>query len=262
MLKQKIEQSKQVIEDALYEFPSESSLIAWSAGKDSTLVLKLTLDVCTEKNIPFPRVIDIDQNDQFEEITNFRDKLVKDWNLDLIIVKNTDFLQHANNIGDAISTRLLDDTNKSALHNIGYTEPCIIWVPDAPVCNHLLKTLPVNDAIQQQNIKALYTGIRWDEHKEREQETYFSERTRPEHTRVHPILHFTERDIWNATFELNIPYNELYIKGYRSLGSKTGSTKSSSIPAWEQDLENSSERAGRSPEKEKMMKELRAWGYI
>jgi phosphoadenosine phosphosulfate reductase len=108
----------------------------------------------------------------------------------------------------------------------------------------------------------MFTGIRWDEHGARENETYFSERANPKHTRIHPLLHFTEREIWDATFALDIPYTSLYNQGYRSLDTKHGTLKSSDSPAWKQDLENTSERETRSKEKEKMMKQLRAWGYI
>jgi phosphoadenosine phosphosulfate reductase len=126
----------------------------------------------------------------------------------------------------------------------------------------LLKTAPINKTITDRNIQALFTGIRWDEHGARENESYFSEREIPPHTRVHPILHFSERDIWNINFALDIPYNDLYERGYRSIGTKSGTVKSSNMPAWEQDLENTSERLGRSKEKEKMMEQLRVWGYI
>jgi len=262
ILQQKINQSKILIAEALTTFPPEQTMIAWSAGKDSTLVLKLTIDVCKEKNISVPKVLDIDQEDQFDEIINFRNDLVHQWDLDLVIVRNSDFLIKAKKIGNTVSCHLLNITNKAALQHIGFSEQKIKWIPDSPNCNHLLKTLPINQTIEDQQIKALYTGIRWDELGSREDETYFSKRETPEHMRVHPILHMTERDIWDAMFLLGIPYNDLYIQGYRSIGTKTGTTKNSNTPAWEQDFNSISERQGRSKEKEKMMDQLRAWGYI
>jgi phosphoadenosine phosphosulfate reductase len=84
----------------------------------------------------------------------------------------------------------------------------------------------------------------------------------PAHTRYRPILHFTERDIWDATHHFEIPYCPLYEQGYRSLGAKTTSTKTCDIPAWEQDLENTVERAGRRQDKEAAMERLRKLGYM
>ena len=84
----------------------------------------------------------------------------------------------------------------------------------------------------------------------------------PEHTRIRSILNFTEKDLWDAYAAFKIPHCVLYEQGYRSLGAKTTSKKSGDIPAWEQDLENTDERAGRQQDKEKMMERLRELGYM
>jgi len=60
----------------------------------------------------------------------------------------------------------------------------------------------------------------------------------------------------------NIPYCPLYARGYRSLGAATTSVKTTDVPAWEQDLENTVERAGRRQDKEKAMDRLRKLGYM
>jgi phosphoadenosine phosphosulfate reductase len=156
----------------------------------------------------------------------------------------------------------LGELNRLVLDAIGYRETSVVWQAESPVCNQLLKTVPINQAISSRSIKAMFTGIRWDEHVSRAGETYFSPRDTPAHMRIHPLLHFSERDVWDATFALGIPFCELYAQGYRSLDTKSGTHKTAEIPAWEQDLESSSERDGRSPQKEAMMAQLRAWGYI
>ena len=74
-LAQKIDQSKMVIEQALETYGPERTLIAWSGGKDSTLVLWLTREVCRDLKLALQRALDIDQADQFVEIEQFRDKL-------------------------------------------------------------------------------------------------------------------------------------------------------------------------------------------
>jgi phosphoadenosine phosphosulfate reductase len=125
-----------------------------------------------------------------------------------------------------------------------------------------MKTVPMRDFIVKNGIKALLTGIRWDEQSARRDEEYFSPRTNPDHMRIHPLLHMKERDIWIAIFKYDIPYNSLYKLGYRSLGAKCATGKASDIPAWVQDLENTPERVGRGQDKEQVMDQLRTLGYM
>lgn len=261
-LRIKLEQALMVVEEAFDTCPPETSLVAWSAGKDSTLVLALVLEACHRRGLPPPCTLDIDQGDQFEELTDFRDSTARQWGVKLLIARNDDALRHVSAHGDPIEIARLDAENRGAVEEIGFAGSAIPWIPDSPVCNHLLKTVPIRQALAQHEIAMLFTGVRWDEHGAREAETYFSRRELLPHTRVHPILHFTERDVWDATFALEIPYCALYTRGYRSLGTKTGTAKTSDIPAWEQDLEHTAERGGRSREKEDMMAQLRAWGYL
>lgn len=261
-LRQKLDQARMVIEEAFDLHPPASSLVAWSAGKDSTLVLWLVLEVCRRQGLKPPRALDIDQKDQFPELEAFRDRVADEWGVEMLIVGNPDFLSRVSQIGDRVKAADLDNRNQAALHDIGYADAEIVWQPDSPVCNHLLKTVPMLEAIRSLRIGNLFTGIRWDEHPARESETYVSERADPPHARINPILHFTERDVWDTTFALGLPFADLYKRGYRSLGTRTGTKKNSDLPAWEQDLENTAEREGRSKEKEKMMAQLREWGYI
>jgi len=94
-----------------------------------------------------------------------------------------------------------------------------------------------------------FIAIRWDEHKAREKENYVSKRKN--HTRVHPVLHFTEEQVWDSIRELEIPYCKLYDQGYRSLGVKSFTHKA-----------EDSERSGREMDKEKIMERLRELGYF
>jgi len=261
-LQQKLDQAYIVIEEAFDTFSPASTLVAWSAGKDSTLVLRLVLDVCQRTGLPFPRALDIDQDDQFPQLIAFRDKVAADWGVELAVVRNNDFLDRVTTPGDTVTVTQLSAANQFALATFGNSSPSVQWIPDSPICTHLLKTLPINEHLSTNSIQGLFTGIRWDEHLSRADETYFRVREEPPHTRINPILHFTERDIWETIFSLKIPYCDLYKEGYRSIGTKSGTKKTSTLPAWEQDLENTTERGGRSAEKEQIMRQLRALGYM
>lgn len=259
---QKIEQSRMVIDECFDTIPASQTIVAWSGGKDSTLLLKMIIEVCRDRKIAVPTVLDIDQRDGFEEMIHFRSELVEQWKLSLVIVRNDDFLDRVETIGDGVATADLDQANQQALRDMGYTDPMVTWTPSSPVCSQLMKAVPVARYIAENDVRAMFTGIRWDEHPARRNETYFSSREKPPHVRIHPLLHLTERDVWDATFALAIPYNGLYRQGYRSIDTCSGTTRNSDTPAWEQDLEHTHERDGRDPEKERMMEQLRAWGYM
>jgi phosphoadenosine phosphosulfate reductase len=259
---QKVDQARMVIEEALTTTPIDKIVIAWSGGKDSTLLLWLVAEYCRNHNATIPTVLDIDQADAFPEIIDFRTRLVADWRLDLVVVRNSDFLDRVRNFGDLVQTGNLDAANRQGLAALGHTDATIAWHPASAVCNFLMKAIPVNQYLRDHGTQILLTGIRWDEHPSRRGETYFSPRPEPRHTRVHPLLHFTERDIWDVTFAYGIPHNTLYARGYRSIDTRSGTRKSSDSPAWQQDLESNAEREGRDPEKEKMMEQLRALGYM
>jgi phosphoadenosine phosphosulfate reductase len=125
-----------------------------------------------------------------------------------------------------------------------------------------MKTIAMNIFLEDNGIKALATAIRWDEQEARIEETFVSPRPNPPHTRIQPVLHFMERDIWDFIFKYKVPFCELYKEGYRSLGAKGSTVKMSDIPAWEQDLENTYEREGRGQAKEELMGKLRDLGYM
>jgi len=262
VLRQKLDQARFVLEEMLERFPLERTMLAWSAGKDSTLVLYLLVELCRKRGLRPPRVMDIDEKDPIPELVSFRDRLVRDWKLDHLTVRNSDLLDRLDRIGDEVRMADLNPENQAALTALGAKEASLRWVPDSPACSLLLKTLPLRNALRDHEIQALITGIRWDEHAARSQETFFSPRDNPPHTRVQPILHFTERDIWNATLGLGIPHCALYSQGYRSLSTRSSSKRAADIPAWEQHLEDGNERGERNQEKEKMMEQLRAMGYM
>ena len=258
-------QSIYIIREAKFQFKRLALL--WSIGKDSTTLLWLCRKAFFGK-LPFP-VMHIDTSFKFPEMYAFRDHWAREWDLDLIVERN----QVA-----------LDNGVSYATH-------------DAFTCCHELKTVALQQAIEQHRFEALFVGIRRDEHSIRAKERHFSVRDKNfswdyknqsaemwdhyqsetdqgKHIRIHPLLGWTELDIWRYIERERIPVNNLYFanegKRYRSLGCMpiTISVESDAdtiekIVA-EIAISKTAERAGRAQDKEKayIMQKLRSLGYM
>lgn len=236
----------------------------WSMGKDSTALLWLARKAFFGK-VPFPVVL-LDTEMELPEVYAFRDQLAHDWQLDL--------------------------------HN----EPC---PPESEIDPTLQpatraaarKTAGLRNLIERHHYRGVIAGIRRDEQATRAKERTFSPRAAdgswdvvrqpPElwdvyhtdipdgaHLRVHPLLHWTEVDIWRYTQRENIPIVPLYLardgKRYRSLGEKNITvpidSDASSIDEIIAELTTTRapERAGRvmDHESEDAFERLRTAGYM
>ena len=267
LLAKKIGDAKKVIAEAFEKYPKEHLAIAWTGGKDSTLLLYLIREVCQEKSLTLPRCFCIDEGDMFDEIREFLATISAEWGVIYTILHNDDVSSAASGIlGATVKIAELNERNRREIARLGYDEDTFTYEPELFVGNHLMKTVTLNAYLEKEDIQGFFEGIRWDEQAARANEAYFSPRPAtaysPGHTRISPILHFTERDVWDAHFEYGIPYSKLYAHGFRSLGARVSTTKHSETPAWEQDLENTYERGGRRQDKEELMEKLRKLGYM
>jgi len=226
-LDQKIAKAKQVILKASKKWQAKNISVAWTGGKDSTVLLHLIRESFNNK-VPF-KVFFNDSTLEFPEIYQFVKQLTKNWQLDLIWQKHLpeDLKAYHSVIARSETTK---QSHEQAMEII-----------------RIAKINALNYALAKYKIKAFVSGIRWDEHEARSKETYFSQRST--HTRIHPILHFTLDDIWDYIKTYKVPYVKLYDKGYKSLG-EAPFTK----PVKDK---NASERAGREATKEKTMERLR-----
>ena len=259
-LDSKIKIAEIVIDDTIRNFNRPA--IVWSAGKDSTVVLNLVREVFKGKNMNIPPAVLIDHGQHYDETYEMVNNISKEWSFKVIYAKNNDFISKVND--NKVSIDDLNEENNNELRkiNFDFNKKYIDYSLDTFEGNHLLKTVPFNDVIRKYRFDALYTGVRWDENEARSVETFISPRYNPDHFRVQPVILFTERDIWNYMFDNKLPIHPLYYKGYRSIDGKYDSKKIGDKPAWEQDLENTEERAGRAQDKEKMMERLREFGYM
>lgn len=223
-----VEESKKIIRKTVKTF--RKPVMLWAGGKDSTAMLAIARDVFGDK-LPFP-VLFIDTTYKFRETYEFINTYKKKWNLNLIVAKNM--------------KALAAGVNPWSVSHWHY-------------CNEL-KTKPLKEAIRKHQFDAVFVGIRWDEHGIRGKEQYFSQRNDPVHTRIHPMLHWTEREIWDYIKKYKIAYNPLYDKEehnglvYRSIGCWPFTKP---VPKDEPE-----ERAGREVDKERLMESLRSLGYM
>jgi len=259
-----------LIREAYRKFKDDLAiLVSW--GKDSVTMLYLVRKAFFGE-VPI-KVIHIDTSYKFKEIYEFRDRLTKEWNLNLIIARNENALAKGMN------------PKKGRF-----------------MCCDALKTQALKQAIKKYNLKALFVAIRRDEHGIRAKERYISFRDKNfywnyknqppefwdffnifefkeqgEHLRIHPILHWREIDIWKYIRREKIPVINLYFSGvkkegyrYRSIGCECccspikSNAKTIDEIIKELEITKIAERAGRTQDKEKayMMQKLRALGYM
>ncbi|MFH1850253.1 MAG: sulfate adenylyltransferase subunit CysD [archaeon] len=257
-------QSIYIIREAYKKFRKIAML--WSVGKDSTTLLWLAKKSFFGK-VPFP-VIHIDTGYKFPEMYEFRDMCVKKWDLNLIISSNQ---------------KEADKKNIGPRDKLG--------------CCTMRKTEALKKTIAEHRFDALLLGIRRDEHGVRAKERimsprntdfqwnykdqppelwdqYKTQKETEQHLRVHPLLAWTEIDIWEYTKRENLPINPLYLarggKRYRSLGcvpctSPVKSDAGNVGSIVKEVIENkTSERSGRAQDKEEAnaMQKLRSLGYM
>lgn len=236
----------------------------WSLGKDSNVMVWLAFKAFFGK-IPFP-LIHVDTKKKFKEMYDFRDKYEKKWKINLI----KGLCPGINSIDSS-----LPPAARSAAR----------------------KTEGLKKIICEHKLKAVIAGIRRDEQGTRAKERFFSPRDEegtwdvknqpPEfwnhfsvhypnnvHLRIHPLLSWTEIDIWRYIKRENIPVVDLYFakngKRYRSLGDKDitnpVSSEASNVEEIISELEKSniSERSGRAMdhEEENAFERLRTNGYL
>ena len=297
-LEHKIEKAIQVTREGLEKY--ENPAVMWTGGKDSTLTLYFVKEVAERFDLEVPAAVFIDHYQHFDELIEFTKRWADEWDLEVIWARNEDVGDYVDENGlepgDDVPVDALSEHNQHHIRNIlEYEEETFPFLLDTYVGNHLLKTVALNDALESNEIDGVISGVRWDEQEARADETFFSPRHDPDiyppHDRIQPILQFTERDVWDAFWSFvvpdtvegfpeegyvpqnaddlpegltmaDIPVSPKYFAGFRSLGSEVSTDRAAEEPAWLQDLEDTTERAGRAQDKEDLMERLRDLGYM
>lgn len=295
----KLHKAIEIIDEALSTY--ENPVILWTGGKDSTLLTYLTIETANHMGHETPPALFINHFLHFDNTPEFVQRWADRWDIQLYTVSNKQFLQHAeaNNIqpgDDVLVEDLPADLQEEVTTVLNYNNHSFTFQMSNLPANHLLKTVPLNNAIAEYNHDGVISGIRWSEDPSRSTETFFSSRhntaSQPKHDRVHPILPLTEEDLWKATWNVmvpevhhnveserippvsveklgdnvqieDIPVNSRYFNGYRSIGGELSTDPTEEgTPAWEQDLDNTEERGGRSEDKQELLEHLRQLGYM
>lgn len=182
----------------------EKPVLLFSGGKDSITLVRLAQKAFYPAKIPFP-LLHIDTGHNFQETIDFRDQLVEELGVELIVRHVQDNIDKG---------RVLEETGKYASRNMLQTETLL-------------------DAIEEFNFDACIGGARRDEEKARAKERIFSVRDdfgqwdeknqRPElfdmlngridlgqNVRVFPISNWTELDVWNYIQKEKIQIPSIY----------------------------------------------------
>ena len=289
---QKLEaQSVYILREAYREF--KQLVMLWSIGKDSTVLLWLTRKAFFG-HVPFP-LMHIDTRHKIPEMILYRDRLALEWKLNLIVGTNEAALAKGESFPAGNQTRLQCCAalkSEALKHTLSGEWPR--WV-----LNH--QTGRYDRTTGGEPFTGVIVGARADEEGSRSKERYFSPRDKhsdwdvgnqpPElwnqfktdfapgtHVRIHPLLDWTELNIWEYIEREKIPVIDLYFdqgtgRRYRSLGCApcTGPVESTARNVSEIIAElrtgkfaNIAERSGRAQDKEDGhgLESLRREGYM
>lgn len=280
-----------ILREAYREFKNLAML--WSVGKDSTVLLWLARKAFLG-NVPFP-LVHIDTSYKIPEMIAYRDRLALEWKLNMVYGQNEEALKNKQTFPDGNVDRLTcckllkTEALKNTLNGN--------W--NRYRLNHETGKYEIDD--NSEPYTGVIVGARADEEGSRSKERYFSPRDienqwevgdqPPEfwnqfktdfapgtHLRIHPLLDWTEINIWEYIKHENIPTVSLYYDQgngtrYRSLGcypctSPIESTAKNVDEIIEElrsgKLKNVAERSGRAQDKENggTLEVLRRSGYM
>ncbi|WP_166423127.1 sulfate adenylyltransferase subunit CysD [Paraglaciecola sp. 20A4] len=213
-LKQLEAESIHIFREVAAEF--DNPVMLYSVGKDSSVLLHLARKAFAPGKIPFP-LLHVDTTWKFQEMIEFRDKMAKKHDLDLLV--------HINQ--DGVDMDISPFVHGSAKHT------------------DIMKTVGLKQALNKYKFDAAFGGARRDEEKSRAKERVYSFRDenhrwdpknqRPElwniynsqinkgeSIRVFPMSNWTELDIWQYIYMEGIEIPSLYLAKPRPVVERDG----------------------------------------
>jgi sulfate adenylyltransferase subunit 2 len=195
---------------------AERPVMLYSLGKDSSVLLHLARKAFFPSRLPFP-LLHVDTTWKFRDMYRFRERVVEEYDLDVIVHRNLECIERGINPFD----------HGSAMHT------------------HLWKTEGLKQALDAHGFDVAFGGARRDEEKSRAKERVFSvrsaahqwdpKRQRPElwslynvrrgageTLRVFPLSNWTELDVWEYIHREAIPIVPLYLAAPRPVVDRDG----------------------------------------
>ncbi|MCE2765285.1 MAG: sulfate adenylyltransferase subunit CysD [Ilumatobacteraceae bacterium] len=195
---------------------TRAPVLLFSGGKDSAVLLHLAAKAFRPGNLPFP-VMHVDTGHNFDEVIEYRDRLVKEYNVRLVVAS----VQASIDAG-----RVVEETGPRASRN-------------------RLQSVTLLDAIAEHQFDAAFGGGRRDEDKARAKERILSFRDRfgqwepraqrpepwnmlnakirtGEHLRAFPLSNWTELDIWRYIARESVPLPSIYFSHQRVVIERNG----------------------------------------
>ncbi len=213
-IKQLEAESIHIIREVAAEF--ENPVLLYSIGKDSSVLLHLARKAFFPGKLPFP-LLHVDTTWKFREMIAFRDRVARQFGLDLIV--------HTNTLGVA------DNVTPFTYGSKKYTD--------------IMKTQALLQALEKHGFDAAFGGARRDEERSRAKERVYSIRdrnhrwdpksqrpelwnlyngniNRGEEVRIFPLSNWTEIDIWQYILAENIEIVSLYLAAERPVVEREG----------------------------------------
>ena len=192
----------------------EKTVMLYSIGKDSSVMLHLAMKAFYPEKPPFP-FLHVNTTWKFHEMIEFRDHIAKEKGIEMLEYINQDGVKQGINPFD---------------HGSAYTD--------------IMKTQALKQALDKYGFTAAFGGGRRDEEKSRAKERIFSrnenhawdpKNQRPEmwklynsrikkgqEVRVFPLSNWTEKDIWQYIKRENIEIPSLYFAKERPVVYRDG----------------------------------------
>jgi sulfate adenylyltransferase subunit 2 len=195
---------------------ADHPVMLYSIGKDSAVMVHLAMRAFYPAKPPFP-LLHVDTTWKFREMYEFRDRIVAELGLELVV--------HSNPEGIAMNINPFD--HGSEVHT------------------KIMKTEALKQALEGNGFDVAFGGARRDEERSRAKERIFSFRTaqhawdpknqRPElwrlfnarkrkgeSIRVFPLSNWTELDVWLYIYQQKIPIVPLYFAAQRPVVERDG----------------------------------------